>query len=157
MKNPFIEQYKIEPEILNFKLGRPDNRSQVGTCKTLDDEINPTGASAIDFMFPFGFFVTRMEDEDGDDFSNAVINHQLTGDCCYYLICLNSNEQFPDGTEKDPTRLYKSNPYLFHYHYICEYEETYALHINGGYILFKSPRVLCIKTYYPFHEFYFSI
>lgn len=79
MKNPFIEDYKIDPEILNFKLCSSDNNnmSKPGTRLTEDLELNSTSTPALDFIFPFGFLVTRVEDEFGeDDFSNSVINHQ---------------------------------------------------------------------------------
>lgn len=59
------------------------------------------------------------------------------------------------------TMLSNANPNMFHYYYVAQYEELHAIHLDDDpdsqFCIFKSQRVLCIKTYFPFHDFYFSI
>lgn len=49
------------------------------------------------------------------------------------------------------------NPNLFHYFYCIQFTDFHTITVEGETVVFTAPRILCLKTYYPFHEFNFQL
>lgn len=162
-KNLFIDEYTMEPQILtNLPSDRRWSSSHIPSRQTRTN-LERTGSSqSLIFMFPFGFTATKIDDEECPGvLDHFITNNRSTANANFYVFCLNSNENNMNNLDGKDTMLSNANPNMFHYYYVAQYEELHAIHLDDDpesqFCIYKSQRVLCIKTYFPFHDFYFSI
>lgn len=156
-KNLFIDEYTMDPKILTNLLS--ERRRTPSAMTTLEQ----SGSSqSLIFMFPFGFTATKIDDDD----CPAVLDHfitsnRATANANFYVFCLNSNENNMTNPDPKDTMLSNANPNMFHYYYVAQFEELHAIYLDDDpdsqFCIYKSQRIFCIKTYFPFHDFYFSI
>jgi hypothetical protein len=162
-KNLFIDEYTMEPRILTKLLSERRWSPTHKPSRQAPTSLEQTGSSqSLIFMFPFGFTATKIDDEEFPGvLDHFMANNRSTANANFYVFCLNSNENNMNNLDGKDTMLSNANPNMFHYYYVAQYEELHAIYLDDDpdsqFCIYKSQRVLCMKTYFPFHDFYFSI
>lgn len=156
--NVFITEYTLQPKVLDSFM-----HTQFGCYDKAYDTFIELNQTSLLFIFPFGCTVEKQDHETSQNLINDSIYENIAHSnkeaSNFYQLCLNSNQTMNISEGNMPNILKICNPNYFHYYYIAQFDDFHFIPKNDGddYQVFKSQKTIAIKSFYPFHELYFSI